>query len=118
MLNCAIVMGRLTADPELRSTPSGISVADFTVAVEKDYVKAGEERGVDFINVVTWRHNAEFVTKHFKKGSLIVVQGRLESFMHKKEGTYFNSLKIVADSVGFAGAPTKRTVSDEGTTAD
>lgn len=63
MLNCAVIMGRLTADPELRQTPSGVSVTRFTVAVDRGYVKPGEERKADFINVVAWRQNAEFVTR-------------------------------------------------------
>ena len=61
MLNCAVIMGRLTADPELRQTPSGVAVTRFTVAVDRGYVKAGEERKADFITVVAWRQTAEKV---------------------------------------------------------
>ena len=59
MLNCAVIMGRLTADPELRTTPNGISVTSFSVAVDRSYQRAGEERQTDFINVVAWRNTAE-----------------------------------------------------------
>ena len=67
MLNCAVIMGRLTADPELRTTASGISVTSFSVAVDRSFVRAGEERQTDFINVVAWRQTAEFVTRFFRK---------------------------------------------------
>ena len=74
MLNCAVIMGRLVADPELRTTPNGISVTSFCVAVDRSFVKAGEERKADFINVVAWRQTADFVTRYFHKGSMIAVQ--------------------------------------------
>ncbi|MEG0900213.1 MAG: single-stranded DNA-binding protein, partial [Oscillospiraceae bacterium] len=70
MLNCAVIMGRLTAEPELRTTNSGLSVTSFTVAVDRAFVKAGEERQADFINVVAWRGTADFVTRYFHKGSM------------------------------------------------
>ena len=70
MLNCAVIMGRLVADPELRTTPNGISVTSFCVAVDRSFVKAGEERKADFINVVAWRQTADFVTRYFHKGSM------------------------------------------------
>ena len=74
MLNCAIIMGRLTTDPELKTTPNGISVTSFTVAVDRNYQKPGQERQTDFINVVAWRQTAEFVTRYFRKGQMIAVQ--------------------------------------------
>ena len=70
MLNCAIIMGRLTADPELKTTQSGISVTSFSVAVDRNYTPKGQERQTDFINVVAWRQTAEFVTRYFHKGSM------------------------------------------------
>ena len=75
MLNTAIIMGRLTADPELRTTNTGLSVTTFTVAVDRGYVRPGEQRQADFINCVAWRQTAEFITKYFQKGSMIAVQG-------------------------------------------
>ena len=68
MLNCAVIMGRLVADPELRTTGSGISVTSFTVAVDRSYQKAGTERQTDFIDVVAWRQTAEFVSRYCRAG--------------------------------------------------
>ena len=67
MLNCAIIMGRLTADPELRTTGNGISVTSFSVAVDRNYQRQGQERQTDFINVVAWRQTAEFVSRYFRR---------------------------------------------------
>ena len=79
MINCAIIMGRLTSDPELKTTPSGVSVTTFSVAVERNYAPQGQERQTDFINVVAWRQTAEFVTKWFRKGQMIAVQGSIQT---------------------------------------
>ena len=68
MLNVAVVMGRLVADPELRHTPSDVAVTSFTLAVDRSYVKSGAERQTDFIDIVAWRGTAEFVCKYFRKG--------------------------------------------------
>ena len=81
MLNCAIIMGRLTAAPELKTTPNGVSVTSFRVAVDRKFVRQGEERQADFIDVVAWRQTAEFVCRHFRKGSMIAVQGSLQSLV-------------------------------------
>ena len=73
MLNRVILMGRLVADPELKTTASGVSVTSFRIAVDRSYVKSGEERKADFIDIVCWRQQAEFVCRYFGKGSLISV---------------------------------------------
>ncbi len=78
MLNYIIVMGRLVKAPELKATKSGINVLSFSVANERDFAK-GEEKKTDFIDCVAWRSTAEFISKYFKRGSMIVVQGRLQS---------------------------------------
>lgn len=104
MLNCAVIMGRLTADPELRQTPSGVSVTRFTVAVDRGYVKAGEERKADFINVVAWRQTAEFVTRYFSKGSMIAVQGAIQTGSYEKDGVKRSTFEIIADNVSFCGS--------------
>ena len=104
MLNCAVIMGRLTADPELRQTPSGVAVTRFTVAVDRGYVKAGEERKADFINVVAWRQTAEFVTRYFSKGSMIAVQGAIQTGSYEKDGIKRSTFEIVADNVSFCGS--------------
>jgi single-strand DNA-binding protein len=105
MLNCAIIMGRLVADPELRTTQSGLSVTSFTVAVDRSYVKPGEERQTDFIDVVAWRQTAEFVTKFFRKGSMIAVQGSIQVRPYEdKNGNKRKAVEIVADNVSFTGS--------------
>ena len=104
MLNCAVIMGRLTADPELRQTPSGVSVTRFTVAVDRGYVKVGEERKADFINVVAWRQTAEFVSRYFQKGSMIAVQGSIQTGSYEKDGVKRYTVEISADNVSFCGS--------------
>lgn len=105
MLNCAIIMGRLTADPELRTTPNGISVTSFSVAVDRSYQKSGEERQTDFINVVAWRQTAEFVSRYFHKGSMIAVQGSIQTRNYEdKTGAKRTAFEIVADNVSFCGS--------------
>ena len=104
MLNVAAITGRLTATPELRTTQSGISVTSFTVAVDRSYVRPNEERQTDFINVVAWRHTAEFVAKYFKKGSMIAVQGSIQTRNYEdKQGSKRTAVEIVADNVHFCG---------------
>ncbi len=105
MLNCAIIMGRLTADPELRTTPNGISVTSFSVAVDRSYQKAGAERQTDFINVVAWRQTAEFVSRYFHKGSMIAVQGSIQTRNYEdRNGNKRTAVEIVADNVSFCGS--------------
>lgn len=103
MLNVAIVMGRLVADPELRHTPNDIAVTSFTVAVDRSYVKSGTERQADFIDVVAWRSTADFVCKYFRKGQAIVVQGSIQTRTHTdSQGNKRKAVEIVADNVHFA----------------
>jgi len=105
MLNCAVIMGRLTADPELRTTNTGLSVTSFTVAVDRSYVRAGEERRADFINVVAWRGTADFVTRYFRKGSMIAIQGSIQTRNYEdKQGNKRTAFEIVADNVSFCGS--------------
>ena len=102
MLNVAIIMGRLTRDPELRRTGSGIAVASFTVAVDRDYAPEGQERETDFIDCVAWRQTGEFVSKYFTKGSMIVVDGRIQKrSWTDKDGNKRWSTEIVADHCYF-----------------
>lgn len=105
MLNCAVIMGRLVADPELRTTTGGISVTSFCVAVDRSYVKPGEERQADFINVVAWRQTADFVTRYFHKGSMIAVQGSIQTRSYEdRNGVKRTAVEVVADSVSFCGS--------------
>lgn len=103
MLNHITIMGRLTRDPELRRTGSGIAVASFTVAVDRDFGnKEGGERETDFIDCVAWRNTGEFVSKYFAKGRMIVVSGRLQiRNWTDKDGNKRRSAEIVADSCYF-----------------
>ena len=102
MLNVAIIMGRLTRDPELRRTNSGKPVAGFTVAVDRDYAPEGQEKETDFIDCVAWNGTAEFVEKYFKKGSMIVVSGRLQlRNWTDKESNKRRSAEILASNVYF-----------------
>ena len=102
MLNVAIIMGRLTRDPELRRTNSGKPVAGFTVAVDRDYAPEGQEKETDFIDCVAWNGTAEFVEKYFKKGSMIVVSGRLQlRNWTDKEGNKRRTAEILASTVYF-----------------
>ena len=103
MLNHIVIMGRLTRDPELRRTGSGIAVASFSVAVERDIAnKESGERETDFIDCTAWRSTGEFVSKYFQKGSMIVVSGRLQiRNWTDKEGNKRRSAEVVADNVYF-----------------
>ena len=103
MLNHITIMGRLTRDPELRRTGSGIAVASFTVAVDRDFGnRDGGERETDFIDCVAWRQTGEFVSKYFTKGSMIVVSGRLQiRSWNDKEGNKRRTAEVVADNVYF-----------------
>ena len=97
-------MGRLVADPEVRQTPSGVSVCRFTVAVDRSYVKQGEQRQADFIDILAWRQTAEFVGKYFQKGSMIAVQGSIQTGSYEKDGIKRRTFEIVADNVSFCGS--------------
>ena len=103
-INTAVIMGRLTADPELKTTSSGLSVLSFSVAVDRNYQKEGEEKAVDFINVVAWRKTAEFVSKYFHKGSMIAVEGSIQTRKYEdKDGNKRTAFEILANTVSFCG---------------
>ncbi len=102
MLNQIVLMGRLTRDPELRRTGSGVAVASFTLAVDRDFAAQGAERETDFVDIVAWRNTAEFVSKYFAKGRMAVVSGRLQiRNWQDKEGNKRRSAEVVADNVYF-----------------
>ena len=79
MLNNVVLMGRLTADPELRQTSTGIEVTSFSIAIDRGYARQGEERQTDFINCVAWRQTAKFITSYFRKGQMIAVTGSIQT---------------------------------------
>ena len=103
MLNHITIMGRLTRDPELRRTGSGIAVASFTVAVDRDFGgRDGGEKETDFIDCVAWRQTGEFVSKYFTKGRMAVVSGRLQiRSWTDKDGNKRRTAEVVADNVYF-----------------
>ena len=101
MFNLVVLTGRLTADPELKPTPNGISVTSFSIAVARRY-RAGEEGQTDFINIVAWRQTAEFITKYFKKGSMIGIEGAIQTRRYTdKNGNNRTAFEVVANNVQF-----------------
>ncbi len=105
MLNVVAIMGRLVADPELRTTTSGVSVASFRIACERSFARQGEQRQSDFIDIVAWRQQAEFVCKYFQKGSLIAIDGSIQTRQYQdKNGNNRTAFEIVANNIHFAGS--------------
>ena len=103
MLNSVCLMGRLTADPELKSTQSGVSVCSFRIAVDRTYTPKGQEKQTDFINIVTWRSTAEFVSRYFRKCQLVAVQGSIQTSQYTdRDGNKRTTFDVVADNVFFA----------------
>lgn len=115
MLNHIDLMGRLTRDPELRRTGSGTAVANFALAVDRDFKSQSGEKETDFIDCVAWRSTAEFVSKYFKKGSMAVVSGRLTiRVWDDKDGNKRRTAEIVADNIYFGSSKRE---AESGTTA-
>ena len=108
MLNKAILMGRLTRDPELRYTQNNTPVATFTLAIDRSYSR-GQERQTDFIDIVAWRRTAEFVSQWFTKGMMAVVVGSIQSRRWQdKNGNNRTSIEVVADEVQFGESKRSR----------
>lgn len=104
MLNRVILMGRITQDLEIRQTQGGTAVLSFTVAVDRSYVRQGEERQTDFINCVAWRQQAEFINRYFTKGRMIAIEGNLRTRTYDdKNGTKHYVTEVFVDSVSFTG---------------
>lgn len=103
-MNKVILMGRLTADPELRYTPNGVSVTQFSVAVNRRFTKDGQQKA-DFINCVAWRQTAEFVCKYFYKGSMIALSGSIQSrSWDGADGKKQHATEVIAEDVYFTGS--------------
>ena len=108
MLNHVTLMGRLTADPELRTTPNGTSCCSFALAVERNYSAKGEERQTDFIHIVAWRNTADFISKYFEKGQLVALEGSIQTRQYKdKQGNNRTAFEVIAQSVYFAESKKK-----------
>ena len=115
MLNTITIMGRLTKNPELRRTGSGIAVTSFTVAVDRDYNSQGQEKETDFIDCVAWRQTGEFVAKYFTKGRMIVVDGRLQIRSWKDQnGNNRRTAEVVADHCYFGDSKSDGTQGNQG----
>lgn len=103
MLNHIVIMGRLTRDPELKRTPGGTAVTSFSLAVDRDFKSQSGEKETDFIDVVAWKHTAEFVCSYFSKGRMAAVEGRLQvRDWRDKDGHNRRTAEVVADHVYFA----------------
>lgn len=101
-MNNVSLIGRLTADPELRRTQSDLAMTRFCIAVDRSYTKQGEERQADFINVVAWRQTAEFICKYFAKGQRIALTGRIQTGSYTdKDGNKRNTCDVIAENVEF-----------------
>lgn len=104
MLNRVIIMGRITHDLELKQTPNGVSVLSFSVAVERNFAKQGEERQADFIDCVAWRQTAEFISKFFGKGRMIALEGEIQTRTYQdKDGNNRKATEIIVSQASFTG---------------
>ena len=104
MLNIVALMGRLTHTPELKTTQSGTSVCSFSIAVDRTYTPKGEERKADFIDIVAWRQTAEFICKYFQKGSMIAIDGSIQTRSYQdKQGSNRTKVEVLANNVSFCG---------------
>lgn len=104
MFNKSILMGRICNDLELKTTPNGISVLSFRIAVDRNYQTKGEEKKTDFFNIVAWRTTAEFISKYFSKGKMILVEGELQTRQYTdKNGSTQNVVELMVSSAHFTG---------------
>lgn len=121
-LNKVVLAGRMTADPELKQTPSGVSVLSFSIAVNRNYVPKGSEQGerqADFINVVAWRQTAEFISKYFRKGSAICVTGSIQTrTWNDNNGNKRYATEVVADEAMFVESRNSDTSAAQSYTTD
>ena len=105
MINMVALMGRLTYEPELRKTPSDVSVLRFQVACDRSYQRAGAERQADFIDCVAWRQTAEFISRYFHKGSMIAIEGTIQTSNYTdKNGNNRKQTEVLANNVSFCGS--------------
>ena len=114
MFNLVVLTGRLTAEPELKTTQSGVSYVNFSIAVQRRY-KSGEEPQTDFINVVAWRSSAEFVCKYFTKGDMIGIDGSIQTHRYQdKDGNNRTAFEVVANNVQFVETKRNQNTDVEG----
>ncbi|MBS4786219.1 MAG: single-stranded DNA-binding protein [Clostridiales bacterium] len=112
MYNKAILIGRLTADPELKQTPNGVSVCSFSIACDRPFSSKSGEKQTDFINIVAWRQNAEFVSRYFSKGRLIGIDGSIQTRNYEdKNGNRRTAVEVVADRAFFVDSKSSASAS-------
>ncbi len=116
-MNKVILLGRLTRDPELRTTPSGVSVCSFSVAVNRRFAREGQQTA-DFINCVAWRQTAEFISKYFTKGRMIGVVGSLTTGRYEKDGQTHYTTDVTVDEAYFADSKNSSSASSESSSAN
>lgn len=115
MLNTIVLIGRLVRDPELRYTPNGVAVANFTIAVDRPFTNQQGEREADFIDIVVWRRQAETVAQHLQKGRLVAVEGRLQIRSYEtSDGQRRRVAEVVANTVRFLDRPRDQMGGDDG----
>ena len=115
MINSVVLMGRLCADPELRTTTTGVDVCTFRLAVDRSFVAQGQERQADFITCVAWRQTANFVNRFFSKGSMIAVTGRIQTRNYEdRDGNKRNAFEVVVDEASFCGSRSETGTRDVG----
>lgn len=108
MINMAALMGRLTFEPELKFTPNGVQVIRFQVACDRKYQSESQNRQADFIDCVAWRQTAEFISKYFHKGSMIAVEGKIQTSSYTdKNGNQRKQVEVLANNVSFCGSKNK-----------
>lgn len=113
-MNAVCMTGRMTRDPEVKTTQAGVSVCNFTIAVDRNRQKSGQPRVSDFVSVVAWRNDADFIVKYFHKGDMIAVVGELQSRKYTaKDGTERTAWEVHADNVGFCGGKNNGSVTIE-----
>lgn len=105
MINNVSLMGRLTYTPELKSTGTGVSVTNFQLAVDRKYTPAGQEKQADFIDCVAWKQTAEFVCRYFQKGSMLALEGSIQTRdFNDKQGNQRKAVEVVASNISFCGS--------------
>ena len=118
MINNVVLMGRLVATPELRKTQTDLSVTSFTIAVDRSYARAGEQRQADFINCVAWRQTADFITRYFQKGSMIAITGSIQTRNYEdKNGNKRTAVEVIVDQASFCGSKAETGTGNNGYSA-
>lgn len=103
-MNNVVLIGRLTADPEYKQTPSGVSVTSFSIAVDRNYIDKDGNRQTDFINIVAWRNTADFICRYFSKGRMIAIEGSIQTRKYEdKNGNKRTAFEVIANRVFFCG---------------